>query len=171
MLVHRAELLQQWQERLAQFLNILPEDVGVIGTGKHKPGGKVDIALLQTLARKDGLVELLDGYGHIIVDECHHLSAFSFEGILKQAKARYILGLTATPQRRDGHHPIIFMQCGDILHSAVKIEHRPTKLAVRTQSLLAPVLPPEASIQDVFRTLCEDSGLCEGGNHPDPKAL
>jgi len=156
-LVHRAELLRQWQERLTQFLNIPPEDVGVIGTGKHKPGGKVDIALLQTLVRKHGLVELLDEYGHIIVDECHHLSAFSFERVLKQAKARYILGLTATPQRRDGHHPIIFMQCGAILHSAVKMEHVPGKLEVRAQSLLAPSLPPETSIQDVFRALCEDT--------------
>ena len=156
-LVHRAELLRQWQERLTQFLNISPEDVGVIGTGKHKPGGKVDIALLQALSRKHELTELLDGYGHIIVDECHHLSAFSFERVLKQVKARYILGLTATPQRRDGHHPIIFMQCGAILHNVAKLDHVPTKLEVRPQILLTPALPLEASIQDVFRTLCEDS--------------
>jgi len=156
-LVHRAELLRQWQERLVQFLNLQPEDVGIIGAGKHKPGGKVDIALLQTLARKHWLAELLDGYGHIIVDECHHLSAFSFEGVLKRAKAQYILGLTATPQRRDGHHPIIFMQCGTILHSATKMAHVPTELEVRVQSLQTPTLPPEASIQDVFRALCEDT--------------
>jgi len=156
-LVHRAELLRQWQERLVQFLNISPEDVGTIGTGKYKPGNKVDIALLQTLTRKPDLENLLNGYGHIIVDECHHLSAFSFEKVLKQAKAQYILGLTATPQRRDGHHPIIFMQCGAILHDVVKIDHMPTKLEVRTQSLPALTLPPEASIQDVFHALCEDT--------------
>ena len=155
-LVHRAELMRQWQERLIQFLDMPPDDVGVIGTGKHKPGGKVDIALLQTLTRKVNLAELLDQYGHIIVDECHHLSAFSFENILKQAKARYILGLTATPQRRDGHHPIIFMQCGSIRHSAVKTEHTQAKLEVKTRSLLAPALLPEASIQDVFSALCEN---------------
>ena len=57
---------------------------------------------------------MLDGYGQIIVDECHHLSAFSFEAILKQANAKYVVGLTATPIRRDGHQPIIFMQCGPI---------------------------------------------------------
>lgn len=155
-LVHRAELLRQWQERLAQFLNIPSTDVGIIGTGKCRPGGKVDIALLQTLARKESLAELLDAYGHIIVDECHHLPAFSFEGILKQAKARYVLGLTATPARRDGHHPNIFMQCGMIRHSVTKTEHLPATLEVRARCLQTPTLPNDATIQDVFRTLCED---------------
>lgn len=75
-LVHRADLLRQWQERLVQFLGIASGDIGLIGTGKHKPSGKIDIALLQTLARKDDLAEFLDGYGHIIVDECHHIAAF-----------------------------------------------------------------------------------------------
>ena len=157
-LVHRADLLRQWQERLVQFLDMPPGDVGVIGSGKNKPGGKIDIALLQTLARKENLVDIINGYGHIVVDECHHLSAFSFENILKQANARYILGLTATPQRRDGHHPIIFMQCGAIRHSVDKTEHLlETRREVRVRNLLVPALPQEASIQDVFRALCEDA--------------
>jgi superfamily II DNA or RNA helicase len=53
-------------------------------------------------------------YGHVIVDECHRVAAVSFEAVLKQVKARYVLGLTATPTRKDGHHPIIIMQCGPI---------------------------------------------------------
>jgi len=79
----------------------------MIGAGKKKPSGKVDIAVMQSLIRMENLAEMLDDYGQIIVDECHHISAFSFEAVLKQAKARYILGLTATPVRRDGHQPII----------------------------------------------------------------
>lgn len=157
-LVHRADLLRQWRERLVQFLGIDPEDVGVIGRGKHKPGGRVDIALLQTLARKEDLAEFLDGYGHIIVDECHHVSAFSFENILKQAKARYILGLTATPQRLDGHHPIIFMQCGAVRHSVVKTDHIQARLEVRVQSVPTPTLSSEVAIHEVFRALCDDVG-------------
>lgn len=155
-LVHRADLLRQWQERLVQFLGIASGDIGLIGTGKHKPSGKIDIALLQTLARKDDLAEFLDGYGHIIVDECHHIAAFSFENILKQAKTRFILGLTATPQRRDGHYPIIFMQCGDIRHSVIRMEHMPARLDVKVQSLPTPALPSEPGIHEVFRALCED---------------
>jgi superfamily II DNA or RNA helicase len=57
---------------------------------------------------------LVADYGQVIVDECHHLSAFSFEQVLRQVKAKYVLGLTATPIRKDGHHPIVFMQCGPI---------------------------------------------------------
>ena len=155
-LVHRAELLRQWQERLAEFLSISTKEVGFIGGGKSKPTGKVDVALMQSLIKKDNICELLDQYGHIIIDECHHISAFSFESILKQTKARFILGLTATPQRRDGHHPIIFMQCGNIRHCAGKTQRLSASLEVLLQKLEAPTLPPMASIQDVFRALCED---------------
>ena len=111
-LVHRTELLNQWQERLQTFLGAGKETVGTIGGGKNKAAGKIDIAVMQSLTRKGEVSALVENYGQIIVDECHHLSAFSFEGILKHAKARYVLGLTATPVRRDGHQPIIFMQCG-----------------------------------------------------------
>lgn len=95
-------------------------------------------------------------YGQIIVDECHHLSAFSFEAILKQAKAKYIVGLTATPIRRDGHQPIIFMQCGSLRHSAKTPENIPKHLEVRPQYLTAPVFPPDSTIQDVFRIIAGD---------------
>jgi superfamily II DNA or RNA helicase len=80
----------------------------------HGISWEVDIAVMQSLSKREDIHEILDSYGQIIIDECHHISAFSFEAILKQAKAQYILGLTATPVRRDGHQPIIFMQCGPI---------------------------------------------------------
>jgi superfamily II DNA or RNA helicase len=96
-LVHRTGLLRQWQERLTGFLEIPKGGLGVIGGGKKKPSGKIDIAVMQSLTRREDLCELLDQYGQIIIDECHHLSAFSFEAILKQAKAKYVVGLTATP--------------------------------------------------------------------------
>ncbi|MBN2646062.1 MAG: DEAD/DEAH box helicase family protein, partial [Desulfuromonadaceae bacterium] len=105
-MVHRTELLRQWQERLTGFLEFPKGSLGVIGGGKKKPSGKIDIAVMQSLSRREDLGELLDQYGQIIIDECHHLSAFSFEAILKQAKAKFVVGLTATPIRRDGHQPI-----------------------------------------------------------------
>lgn len=115
-LVHRKELLTQWVERLKQFLSIDADQIGVIGGGKRKPTGCVDVAVIQSLVRKGEVSELVSGYGHLIVDECHHLSAASFELVARRSKARYVLGLSATVTRKDGHHPIIHMQCGPIRH-------------------------------------------------------
>jgi superfamily II DNA or RNA helicase len=111
-LVHRQQLLDQWRERLALFLNVPPKSIGQIGGGKISRTGVIDVALIQSLQRKGVVKDFVAEYGHVIVDECHHLSAFTFEQVMKQAKARYVVGLTATPTRKDGHHPIIFMECG-----------------------------------------------------------
>ncbi len=110
-LVHRTELLKQWQARLQPFLGIGKGMIGTIGGGKAKPTGKIDIAVMQSLSRQSEVNPLVENYGHVIVDECHHVGAVSFEAILKRVKAKYVLGLTATPIRRDGQQPIIFMQC------------------------------------------------------------
>ncbi len=115
-LVHRRELLTQWIERLKTFLDIDPKDIGAIGGGRRKPTGVIDIALIQSLVRRGEVSDLVADYGHLVVDECHHLSAASFELVARRAKARYVLGLSATVARRDGHHPIIFMQCGPVRH-------------------------------------------------------
>jgi len=111
---------------------------------------------MQSLIRMENLNDLLDHYGQIIVDECHHISAFSFETVLRQAKARYILGLTATPIRRDGHQPIIHMQCGPVRHVAAKSEVAPSQLEVWPQYMMAPEIPPDSPIQTVFRILTTD---------------
>ena len=89
-------------------------DIGTIGGGKRKPTGRIDIALIQSLVRNGEVSDLAADYGHLIVDECHHLSAVSFELVARRTKARYVLGLSATVARKDGHHPIIFMQCGPV---------------------------------------------------------
>ncbi|HEU4653138.1 MAG TPA: DEAD/DEAH box helicase family protein [Steroidobacteraceae bacterium] len=115
-LVHRRELLQQWGERLQEFLSLTGKEIGYIGGGKRKPTGRVDIAIIQSLVRKGEVSDLIAGYGQLIVDECHHLSASSFELVARRSKAKYVLGLSATVTRKDGHHPIIFMQCGPVRH-------------------------------------------------------
>jgi superfamily II DNA or RNA helicase len=115
-LVHRRELLSQWAERLKAFLDIDPKDIGVIGGGRRKPTGIIDVALIQSLVRQGEVSDLVADYGHLVVDECHHLSAASFELVARRAKARFVLGLSATVVRKDGHHPIIFMQCGPVRH-------------------------------------------------------
>ena len=113
-LVHRKELLTQWVERLKEFLSIDAGSIGMIAGGKRKPTGDIDIAVIQSLVRKGEVSDLIAGYGQLIVDECHHLSAASFELVARRSKARYVTGLSATVTRKDGHHPIIFMQCGPI---------------------------------------------------------
>lgn len=113
-LVHTLPLIEQWKEKLEQFLDLPPKSIGQIGGGKKKRTGYVDIATIQSLGRKGVISDVVSDYGQIIVDECHHISAFSFEQVIKQARAKYVLGLTATPVRKDGHQPIIMMQCGPI---------------------------------------------------------
>lgn len=157
-LVHRTELLRQWKERLQTFLGVGKEVVGILGGGKSKTTGRIDIAVMQSLSRKGVISDLVKDYGQIIVDECHHLSAVSFEALLRSAPARYVLGLTATPTRRDGQQPIIFMQCGPIRHTAARPTTAPHDLSVVPRSLAAPIVVPEGSgIQDIFKRLAEDT--------------
>jgi superfamily II DNA or RNA helicase len=154
-LVHRTELMKQWQERLQTFLALTKGMIGNIGGGKNKPTGQIDIAVIQSLSRLGKVSEIIENYGHIIIDECHHLSAVSFESALKHAKAQYVLGLTATPVRRDGQQPIIFMQCGPIRHTVRLSKDSPHKLDVCARFLpQGLLLLAGAAIQDVFRELC-----------------
>ena len=128
-LVHTQALLNQWKRSLTEFLEInetLPElpkkrgrkkqrsVIGQLGGSKDCLSGFVDIAIMQSLISENEVRELVKDYGMVIVDECHHVSAVSFEQVLKAVSARYVYGLTATPTRQDGHHPIIHMQCGPI---------------------------------------------------------
>lgn len=157
-LVHRTELLKQWQERLQAFLGVAKGVVGTIGGGKAKPTGKIDVAVMQSVSRQGEVNPLVENYGQVIVDECHHVGAVSFDAILKRTKAKYVLGLTATPIRRDGLQPIIFMQCGPIRHTAAKPAGAPHDLTVLPHYRNARIdLPTEAGIQDVFRHLANDT--------------
>ncbi len=115
-LVHRRQLLQQWVERLSTFLDLPSKRIGRIGAGQRSPTGSLDVAVIQSLVRKGIVSDCVGDYGQVIVDECHHLSAQSFEQVVHRAKARFVLGLSATVTRKDGHHPIIFMQCGPVRH-------------------------------------------------------
>ena len=156
-LVHRTDLLKQWQERLQAFLGVGKGVVGTISGGKCKPTGKIDIAVMQSLSKQGEVNALVENYGHVIIDECHHIGAASFDAILKATKAKYVLGLTATPIRRDGQQPIIFMQCGPIRHKATSAESAPHELEVIPHSIFRQIeVSSDAGIQDVFRHLVTD---------------
>lgn len=164
-LVHRRQLLDQWVERLATFLNVTENDIGRIGGGRKKPTGRIDVAIIQSLVRKGVVHDCVSNYGHLIVDECHHLSAQSFELVARRAKAKFVIGLSATVARKDGHHPIIFMQCGPVRHTvdakseavARPFQHsvyvRPTSFRPLTEA------DPDMRLQfqDLYRDLIADN--------------
>ena len=145
-LVHREQLMEQWVERLSTFLGRPAKSIGRLGGGRKKLTGTLDVALLQSLVRKGVVDDRVGDYGHLIVDECHHLSARSFELVARRAKAKFVTGLSATVARKDGHHPIIFMQCGPVRHrvdAKIQAAARPFThhVLVRPTSFHAPALP------------------------------
>jgi len=159
-LVHRQPLLDQWVAQLALFLGLDTRDIGRIGAGKHKPNGRLDVAMIQSLVRKESVDNLVANYGHVIVDECHHLPAVSFERVLTEVKARFITGLTATPQRRDGHHPIIEMQLGRTRFTVDSRNHAAHRLfnhnLIIRETGLNLDINIELRIQELYRLLAAD---------------
>jgi superfamily II DNA or RNA helicase len=162
-LVHRRQLMDQWIERLTAFSNMPRDTIGMIGGGRRKPKGQVDVALIQSLVRKGEVDDIVGNYGHLVVDECHHLSAVSFELVVRRSKARYILGLSATVTRKDGHHPIVLMQCGPVRHridARSEAAKRPFDHVVQirdTSFQLQATLDTSApSIQHVFKEMVAD---------------
>jgi superfamily II DNA or RNA helicase len=159
-LVHRRQLADQWRERLSSFLAMSPKAIGAFGGGRDRRTGKVDIATLQSIGHKGVIKDWVADYGQIIVDECHHVSAFSFEAVLKRAKARFVLGLTATPNRKDGHEPIVHMQCGPIrFHAGARSSDmatvRQAVIPVPTAFAYAPA-NHNVAIQDLYNALAAD---------------
>jgi superfamily II DNA or RNA helicase len=165
-LVHRRPLLDQWVAQLAMFLGMDAEDIGQVSGGRRKPNGKLDVAMVQSLLHKGGgVIDLVASYGQVIVDECHHVPAVSVERVLSEVKARYVVGLTATPHRRDGHQPILEMQLGPVRFSmdgrarrARPFQHR---LLVRETSFTLPEGRDDAGIQEIYRAISKDAGRNE----------
>jgi superfamily II DNA or RNA helicase len=160
-LVHRQPLLEQWRSQIGTFLDLDSKSIGQLGGGKRKLTGEIDVAMIQSLSRKDSVEDIVAEYGQVIIDECHHLPAISFERVLSEVKARYIVGLTATPQRRDGHQPIIHMQIGPTRFKADPRTHSSKhpfdyRLVVRrTDFGLSPQVS-DKTIQELYGLLVTD---------------
>lgn len=161
-IVHRKPLLDQWVAQLSAFLGIDTKSIGIIGGSKRKPTGKIDVAMVQSLVRKGSVNDVLAEYGHVIIDECHHIPSVSFEQALAETKARYVTGLTATPYRRDGHQPIIQMQCGPIRYSMSKkssdADMLIRRLICRETRFKEDDLGPSPSIQSLYAKVAGDEG-------------
>jgi superfamily II DNA or RNA helicase len=163
-LVHRKQLMEQWAERISQFLEIPKKEIGLFGGGKNKRSGIIDIAVMQSVTKKEKVEDWVRDYGQIIVDECHHISASSFERIIRKCPARYRLGLSATVIRKDGQHPIVLMNLGPVRYSSRRTSGTFTQRVIpRVTDFQLPknCLPETAgaeplSIQDIFRLLCVD---------------
>jgi superfamily II DNA or RNA helicase/very-short-patch-repair endonuclease len=159
-LVHRRKLLDQWVERLSTFLGLPTEEIGRIGGGRKKATGRLDVALIQSLVRKGVVNDLVGDYGHLIVDECHHLSARSFELAARRAKAKFVTGLSATVTRKDGRHPIIFMQCGPVRHRVdpkAEAVARPFEHAVLVHpTSFRPLVEADPDKRIRFQDLCRE---------------
>jgi len=182
-LVDKVSLLSQWKEKLSEFLLVnepLPEQpataakkrgrkkkigaIGQLGAGKNSLSGIVDIAVMQSLSRQGEVKECVNNYGMIIADECHHASAFTYEQILKTTHAKHVYGLTATPTRKDGHHPILFMHCGPIRYRdnpKKQAENRPFDhyIVPRFTSLRVPLDSDEkdVSIQELYSEIMDNA--------------
>lgn len=171
-LVHTKELAIQWKERLEQFL-IIDENVekrrksnsiiGQLGGGKNTVNGIVDIAIMQSMFEADKSVkQMIHQYGLVLVDECHHIPATNFSRILNTTNAKYVYGLSATPIRQDGHHPIIFMLLGPIRYKvndkqeAMKREFKQF-IVPRFTNVRLPLFKTQDkwNITEVYKYICE----------------
>ncbi|SOC22436.1 hypothetical protein SAMN05880501_11420 [Ureibacillus xyleni] len=160
-IVHRNQLIDQWKKSLTQFLNIEEDQIGQIGGGKSKQTENIDIATIQSLNYKGEVKDLISQYGQIIVDECHHISAFSFEQVIKKANAKYIFGLTATPIRKDGLQPIMTMQLGPIRYKVdgknqAKIRPFEHILLPRFTTFKSSLEANKKDIQSLYKELIHD---------------
>ncbi len=159
-LVHRTQLLDQWRAQLSTFLNVKLMDIGQIGGGKRRTTGRVDVAMIQSLVRRDDVDDLVANYGLVIVDECHHVPAVSFEKVMREVRARHVTGLTATPQRRDGHQPILQFQIGPVRFSVDPknqsdgrgFDHR----VVVRETALCLSKPDASGIQEIYGQLASN---------------
>ena len=155
-LVHRKPLLDQWRQQLTAALDLGPAQIGALAAGRDHRTGMVDLASVQTLARRDDADELTGGYGLLVVDECHHVPAVTIQRVVSRIPARFVLGLTATPYRGDGLDPLIAMQCGPIRNSA---ETAPSSLRLELdvhETGLKLDLPEDAPIHQVLSAVADD---------------
>lgn len=172
-IVNNKVLANQWKERLNKFLDIRTEPfieytptgrkrkkdkIGEIHGTKNNQSKVIDIALFQSLSNKKDLKKFLNDYGLIIIDEAHHIAAESFESVIKEASSRYLYGLSATPERKDGYTPLIKMRLGEIIY-----EHHETQ----ADTILLPqyFYPRFTNYAEISQEASYTSHLAEMSNH------
>lgn len=160
--VHTKELLLQWKQRMSEVLALEPQEIGTIGANKFQLGKKITVALYQTLAKRN-LREIIPKIGLLVVDECHHVPANMFRKVVSQFQAKFLLGLTATPKRKDGLHKLMFFYMGPIISRltqdelAAENQKLVIKLLIRKTNFY-PRLESLRSIHSLANELIDDEG-------------
>jgi superfamily II DNA or RNA helicase len=159
-LVHRKQLVEQWKARLTEFLHLEKKAIGNLGVEEKKRTGIIDIGMLQTISKMKNENSVIDTYVLVIIDECHHVPAVSFESVLKRISALHFVGLTATPYRKDGHQAIIHMQCGPIVSTMAETPAQIDlikKVVIRETNFCLPAdAPPQPAIHQIWEWLVQD---------------
>lgn len=137
-LVNKIQLLNQWKDRLKEFLNI--DEIGEISSKRKNITNIIDVASIKSLWNNGEVLDIAKNYGMIIIDECHHTAAYTFEQAINTGNAKYVYGISATPERENGHTPIIKMQCGDIRYKVDSLKFNkelnlPMKVIVKKSHL------------------------------------
>ena len=137
-LVNKIQLLNQWKDRIKKFLHV--EEIGEISSKKKNITNIIDVASIKSLWNNGDVLDITKNYGMIIIDECHHTAAYTFEQAINTGNAKYVYGISATPERENGHTPIIKMQCGDIRYTVDSLKFNkelniPMKVIVKKSHL------------------------------------
>jgi superfamily II DNA or RNA helicase len=160
-LVHRKQLAEQWKAQLLQFTDLTKKQIGTFDLNGGKRKGIVDIGMIQTVSKEKSREFILPDYGLVIIDECHHIPALSFEAVLGKISARYFLGLTATPYRKDGLEKIIHMQCGPVRHTMTETIGQSLigrHVIIRETNFTMPDSDtPQTAIHQIWERLVSDS--------------
>jgi superfamily II DNA or RNA helicase len=161
-IVHRQQLLDQWVDRIQNFLGIPKKEIGQIGNQKNTIGKIISVAMIQSLARMDDLTELSKAFGLIIIDECHHIPAKSFREAIVQLNTYYLYGLTATPKRKNNDEKLIYVYIGNILHEVQQNEYLASKnitteINIRETELFAPFDYKIDQYETISRILIHDT--------------
>ena len=156
--VHRKQLLEQWQERIQAFLGIPKHEIGIIGQGKAKIGKQITVATIQSLPKQ--IEQIKNQFGTILVDECHHIPAETFRNTIEKLETFYLYGLTATPFRKYNDDKLIFAFLSEIISeiSSNEIENfKHAQIIVRNTNLDIPFNSKTDSFETLSKILVHDS--------------
>ncbi|QIY85186.1 DEAD/DEAH box helicase family protein [Chryseobacterium sp. NEB161] len=156
--VHRKQLLEQWQERVQAFIGIPKQEIGIIGQGKTKIGKQITIATIQSLPKQ--IEQIHNQFGTILVDECHHIPAETFRNTIDKLNTFYLYGLTATPFRKYNDDKLIFAFLGEIISEITSNEienFQHAQIIVRNTNLDVPFNSKTDNFETLSKILVHDS--------------